>query len=150
MIAELCRHSDPCLPFDEIWAQYPRKKELFRERMSHADAVSAPVGSLMSELKQRYLLAVVTSSGQREIEPILETAGLMPMLDTVVYGGDVIRLKPAPDPYLLAARRLGVSRALVVEDSEAGLAAGRAAGFDVLHVPAAEQTCELVRDRLGL
>jgi HAD superfamily hydrolase (TIGR01509 family) len=150
MIAALCRQSQPCLPFDDVWAQYPRKKELFRERMSHPGAVASQVNELLNDLDGHYLLGVVTSSGQREIEPILENAGLLPILDTVVYGGDVVRLKPAPDPYLLAATRLGVTRALVVEDSEPGVASGRSAGFDVLHVPAAAQTCELVREKLRM
>ena len=44
------------------------------------------------------------------------------------------RHKPAPEPYLLAATRLGVERALVLEDSAAGIASGRAAGFEVLAV----------------
>lgn len=46
------------------------------------------------------------------------------------------RNKPAPEGYLEAARRLGVEpgRALVVEDTSAGIAAGLAAGCDVLAV----------------
>jgi beta-phosphoglucomutase len=46
----------------------------------------------------------------------------------------VTQHKPAPEPYLLAAQRLGVTSALVLEDSDAGIASGRAAGFDVLPI----------------
>jgi beta-phosphoglucomutase-like phosphatase (HAD superfamily) len=49
----------------------------------------------------------------------------------------VKRHKPAPDPYLLGARLLGAKRPLVVEDSAAGIASGRAAGFEVLPVTSA-------------
>lgn len=149
MIVTLCAQFDPPLPFDEIWAQYPRKKDLFRGAMIEAGAVTDDVVGLLRELDSRHLLAVVTSSGQREVEPILELSGILPLLDTAVYGGDVRRLKPAPDPYLLAVERLGVKRALVVEDSDAGLAAGRAAGLDVLHIPSADRMPGLVRSRLG-
>ena len=38
---------------------------------------------------------------------VLERAGIGPHLGAVVYGEDVKRHKPAPDPYLLAAARLG-------------------------------------------
>jgi beta-phosphoglucomutase len=150
MIETLCAQFDPALPFDEIWSQYPRKKELFRERMAKPDTVSEDVLDLVRTLHPNYRLAVVTSSGQREIEPILQISGILPSLSAVVYGGDVKNLKPAPDPYLLAVQRLGVSRALVVEDSEAGLAAGRAAGLDVLHVPQQSLMCAAVREKLGL
>ena len=61
-------------------------------------------------------------------------AGLRDFFDTVVGGGDVVKQKPDPEPYLLAASRLGVTRAVVLEDSQAGMAAGRAAGFQVLHI----------------
>ena len=46
--------------------------------------------------------------------------------------------------------RLGVSRALVIEDSEAGIASGIAAGLEVLRVPTQEAMAELVRFHLGL
>ena len=148
MIATLCAQFDPPLPFDDVWAQYPVKRDLFRGLMIEAGAVKADVVELIRELHSSHLLAVVTSSGQREVEPILELSGISPYLGTAVYGGDVRRLKPAPDPYLLAIARLGVHRALVVEDSDAGLAAARAAGLDVLHVRAQEQVCALVRGAL--
>ncbi|HKU81616.1 MAG TPA: HAD-IA family hydrolase, partial [Candidatus Tumulicola sp.] len=56
------------------------------------------------------------------------------MPPVVISGDDVAHNKPAPDGYLEAARRLSVapSRALVVEDTAAGIAAGVAAGCDVL------------------
>jgi beta-phosphoglucomutase-like phosphatase (HAD superfamily) len=54
----------------------------------------------------------------------------------------VKELKPAPDPYLLAVKRLGVERALAIEDSAAGIASARAAGLDVIELP---QQCDLVK-----
>jgi HAD superfamily hydrolase (TIGR01509 family) len=146
----LCRQRTPPVPFDEIWAQYPKKKLLFRERMMRADAVGADVTELMRELKGDYLMAVVTSSGKVEVEPVLEMAGILPLIETAVYGGDVRNLKPAPDPYLLAVERLGTSNALVIEDSEAGVASARAAGLDVLQIDAQPRMSGLVRERLRL
>ena len=134
MLQMLCDKVTTPLDFDKLWADYPRKKELFRNRMMHADAIAAEVRKLIEDLRPNYKLAVVTSSGRREVEPILTNAGILDKLDTVVYGEDVTNLKPAPDPYLLAVKRLGVSRALAIEDSQAGIASARAAGLDVVEL----------------
>ena len=95
-------------------------------------------------------MAVVTSSGRSEIEPLLEAGGLRRYFDTLVCARDAPRHKPAPDPYLLAAERLAARTALVVEDSEAGIASGRAAGFEVLEVRTPADVPRLVLDRLAL
>ncbi len=59
------------------------------------------------------------------------------LFDLSVAGDEVTRGKPAPEPYLTAASRLGVSaqRCVVLEDSPAGVAAGEAAGCAVVVVP---------------
>ncbi len=87
----------------------------------------------------------MTSSNIREVGALLESAGLMPYLDTVVHGGDVKHHKPAPDPYLLAVERLGVKTALAVEDSKAGIASAKAAGLDVIEIRDANEVPALVR-----
>jgi HAD superfamily hydrolase (TIGR01509 family) len=103
----------------------------------------------LSDLDGRYKLAVVSSSSCSEIEPMLEAGGLRQFFRTVVGGEDVKRHKPAPEPYLLAAERLGVRVPLVVEDSESGLAAGRSAGFEVLAVKHPAEVPVLVARRLA-
>jgi beta-phosphoglucomutase len=111
--------------------------------------VAADVMELVRELKADYKIGVVTSSNIREVGSILESAGLLPVLDTIVHGGDVARHKPAPDPYLLAMERLGVRSAVAVEDSAAGIASARAAGLDVVAIPNAADVCRLVRQHLS-
>ena len=63
--------------------------------------------------------------------------GLSDSFAMVVTVDDVVRAKPDPEPYLLAARTLGVdaTRCLVFEDSEAGAEAAHRAGCTVVHVP---------------
>lgn len=134
MVSFLCSQADPPVDVDLLYQEYPRKKKMFREAMLGGYKISEEVNSLLARVHGEYKTAVVTSSGQTEVQPLLEAAGLLPHLDACVFGGDVQRLKPAPDPYLLAAERLGVKRALVVEDSQAGQTSGLAAGFDVLRV----------------
>jgi mannitol-1-/sugar-/sorbitol-6-phosphatase len=75
--------------------------------------------------------AVVTSADARLAAARLAAAGITPPV--LVTVDDVGAGKPDPEGYLLAAARLGVdpARCLVVEDSEPGVAAGRAAGAAV-------------------
>ena len=66
----------------------------------------------------------------------------------LVTADDVIRGKPAPEPFLEAARRLGVdpNRCLVVEDAPAGLKAARAAGCSTLAVITTTRPEDLIAD----
>ena len=145
----LCEQVNPPLDVDVLLAEYPRKKELFRTRMLERQPFSPEVLGLIAKLTS-HQLGVVTSSGQYEVQPILAAAGLLERFRVVVYSGDVKRLKPAPDPYLLAVERLGVSNALVIEDSDAGEQSARAAGLDVLRIYHQSEMATLVSARLGL
>lgn len=79
--------------------------------------------------------AVVTSGSPAVATLRLRTAGL-PIPRTFVTSHDVARGKPEPEPYLLAAGRLGLAPAdcVVIEDSPPGVAAGKAAGMRVIAV----------------
>jgi HAD superfamily hydrolase (TIGR01509 family) len=150
MLRLLAAEAVPAQSGEALWKLYPAKKALFRTRMTSAPPFDAALKDFLSELDGRYTLAVVSSSSCSEIEPMLEAGGLRQFFRTVVGGENVKRHKPAPDPYLLAAERLGVRAPLVVEDSEAGLAAGRAAGFEVLSVPHPAEMLGLVCGRLAV
>ncbi|KWV32979.1 HAD family hydrolase [Micromonospora rifamycinica] len=81
--------------------------------------------------------ALVTSSGRALVEVALDTLG-RGSFDAVVCGDEVDSAKPHPEPYLTAARLLGVpiGRCVAIEDSPAGVASALAAGAAVLAVPA--------------
>ena len=81
--------------------------------------------------------AVVTSAPRLLALRRLEAAGL-PAPPLMIAAEDVARGKPAPDPFLLAARQLGVEIAdcLVFEDAPAGIAAAEAAGATIVVINA--------------
>jgi len=81
--------------------------------------------------------AIVTSGTRRMATTRLVTVGL-PQPGVLVTADDVRHGKPAPDPYVLAAQRLGMApaRCVVIEDAPAGIASGRAAGARVIAVAA--------------
>ena len=79
--------------------------------------------------------AIVTSCPSRLASQLLERAAL-PRPAVLVSANDVKRGKPSPEGYMLAALRLNFEpeHCLVVEDSAHGIAAGEAAGMDVINV----------------
>ncbi|RAN95523.1 Sugar-phosphatase [Micromonospora noduli] len=81
--------------------------------------------------------ALVTSSPRALVEIALDTLG-RDNFDTVVAGDEVVAAKPHPEPYLTAARLLGVpiERCVAIEDSPTGVASALASGAAVLAVPA--------------
>ncbi|MBN1631182.1 MAG: beta-phosphoglucomutase [Thermoleophilia bacterium] len=94
------------------------------------DAVPAEVSAVLGRLQTRGLKIAVGSSS-RNTPLILRRIGMEHTFDAVADGNDIERTKPAPDVFLVAARRLGVSPAdcLVVEDADAGIKAAKAAGM---------------------
>jgi sugar-phosphatase len=88
--------------------------------------------------------AVVTSGGRALARRRLESAGL-PVPPVLVTGEDVTRGKPAPDGYLLAAKRLGCEPASSVafEDAPPGVAAARAAGARVVAISTTHSAAQL-------
>ncbi|MET9793277.1 HAD family hydrolase [Streptomyces canus] len=90
--------------------------------------------------------AVVTSATRRLAEARLEAVGILPK--TLVAADDVTRGKPDPEPYLLAARELGVdpARCVVFEDAPAGLRAGQAAGMTTVALTTTHRAHELDAD----
>jgi HAD superfamily hydrolase (TIGR01509 family) len=149
-LIETMRHlADPPVPFDAMRSIYPAKNDLFRQRALETGVMSADVKHLLGGLNG-YRLAIVSSARRSHLGPILHRAGMDGRFDTIVCREDVRAVKPSPEPYHTAAARLGVKRALVVEDSEAGVRSGEAAGFDVLYVPEYAQMPALLRQRLGI
>ena len=74
-------------------------------------------------------------------------------IDEIASGAEVENGKPAPDVFLLAAERLGVDAkdCLILEDSKAGIKAGKASGAMVFMVPdmfTVDKECEDTADRI--
>ena len=78
----------------------------------------------------------IATSGPRPVATARLRSAALPIPAVFVTGDDVRNGKPNPDPYLLAAKGLGIdpARCVVLEDAVAGVAAGRAAGAQVIAV----------------
>ena len=84
----------------------------------------------------------IASGGHREsVEATLQALQITNLFDAIICAEDCVRGKPFPDPFLEAARRIGVAPAecVVFEDSPTGIEAARAAGMQFVLVPTAVQ-----------
>lgn len=120
-----------------VTALAARKQDRFRELLEERGPnVYLDALALVRRLHPRTPLAIVTAS--RNLDAVLAGTGLADLFCVTVDGNDILALglagKPAPDPYLEAARRLDVppSGLAMIEDSVAGVASGRAAGYGLV------------------
>jgi HAD superfamily hydrolase (TIGR01509 family) len=94
------------------------------ELLDHLDALTLP-------------RAICTGSGHAAVQKHMGDHGLLGRFDAIVAHGDYARGKPEPEPFLLAATRLGIDPAdcLALEDSHNGVRAAAGAGMMTVMVP---------------
>lgn len=82
-------------------------------------------------------LGLASSANRPVIDAALALAEVDHLFEVTVSSEEVARGKPAPDVYLEAARRMGVSPSVcaVIEDSANGIRSGLAAGMTVVAIP---------------
>ncbi|MBT2472038.1 HAD family phosphatase [Streptomyces sp. ISL-66] len=111
--------------------------ERFEARIADQVPLMPGAERLLAELARHNVpTALVSASHRRVIDQVLLTLG-RDRFHLTISGDEVPRTKPHPDPYLLAARTLGVhpSRCAVIEDTATGVAAAEAAGCRVVAIP---------------
>ncbi len=112
------------------------KSRLYAELL-HQTAANDALIAFLRLVAPTHRTALVSTAKSGNGKQILETHGLTPLFDVVVWGDEVTRSKPDPEGYLKALEFLGAdaSASLAFEDSETGRQAALAAGLMVLEVP---------------
>lgn len=117
--------NDPTLParFIEIKDQFLNEKGI-----PQIEGVTETVKALR---EKGYILAVASSSPLRYINFAMEKLGIISCFDLLFSGEQVENPKPAPDTFLAVSEKLGIApeECVVIEDSENGSRAARAAGM---------------------
>jgi HAD superfamily hydrolase (TIGR01509 family) len=142
---ELAGLSDPEIVRTWLGADHPavdevieRRSERYRELVADGSSVPQAVREAVRYAAERARVAIVSGAAREEIGAVLEGSGLAHVVTTVVAAEDVGRGKPHPDGYLRVLELLdGDLRArdvLVFEDTEAGVAAAKAAGMRCIAV----------------
>ncbi len=98
-----------------------------------------PIGPVVEHIhahKDHFPIAVVSGGNAESVLEILTRLGLEHCFHAIVCAGDYAHGKPAPDPFLLAAKKLGVapSDCLVFEDADQGIRSAEAAGMKWVRV----------------
>jgi beta-phosphoglucomutase len=131
------------------------KSRAYEERIRHQIALVPGAAEFVPRAGEHFRLAIVSGALRREIDLVLERAGLRPYFEVIVAAEDVRLCKPDPEGYLAA--HAGLSRAgqvprercVVIEDSLPGLEAARAArmrcvGLTTSHPPESMRGADLV------
>ena len=110
-----------------------RYSELLRKGVRILDGVE----DTLHRLRGKVLMGVVTSSLKEHFEIIHSGTGLLHFFDFVLTREDYGKSKPNPEPFITAAVQNGLrpEHCIIVEDSERGLAAAKAAGIRCIVVP---------------
>ena len=121
------------MPVEEV----QRKKEaLYYEMLPQLTAVP----EVLEHVEARHgqiPFAIVSGSVRESVVASLQALGLLDRFRLLVCAGDYTKSKPDPEPFLLAAEKLGVpaNKCLVFEDTEMGIRAATAAGMASVRVP---------------
>jgi len=109
----------------------------YEELIRTSDVLIPGVDMLVPRLARRYRLAIVTSSDPGPFSLAHTRGDLLRHFELVLTREHYRNSKPDPEPYLTAVERLGVApaRCLVIEDSERGLRAAKAAGLACWVIP---------------
>jgi beta-phosphoglucomutase len=114
-----------------------RKNNYYVEKVKKIDksAILPGAWDFIMKIKEKGILVAIGSSS-KNAKLILTQTGCVDLFDAIADGNDIVKSKPAPDVFLIAAEKLGLkpSECVVVEDADAGIEAALAAGMDVIAV----------------
>ena len=113
------------------------RNTLYGEWLAEGPRLIDGITHVLEALRGKYVMGVVTSSRKDHFDLIHRTTGLLGYFDFVLTADDFRRVKPDPEPYLLAVARSGIDpgACMAIEDSERGLQSARSAGISCIVVP---------------
>ena len=132
IISSLNAEQGLAMPVEEVARM---KEEYFFALLPELEAVPEVLEHIVAS-HGKIPFAVVSGSTHESVTASLTTLGILDRFETLVCAGDYAKGKPDPEPFLMAAERLGIApeRCLVFEDTEMGIEAATAAGMAAVKV----------------
>lgn len=133
IIAQLNEQQGLRMPIEEI---LHKKERMYFDSLHELKAVPEVVEHIEARHGE-IPFAVVSGSTRDSVDASLRTLGLIEKFDAFVCAGDYTKAKPHPEPFLIAAERLGVrpEKCVVFEDTDFGIQSAVAAGMAWVKVP---------------
>jgi beta-phosphoglucomutase len=115
------------------------KKRIFFEELILKDlSLMRGMESLLKKIKKEKIkLAIASTRNEQQVKLVINKLGLEKEFSAIIGFSKTVRRKPFPDVFLKAASELKITQAfcVVIEDSQAGVMAGKSAGMKVIAVP---------------
>lgn len=125
------------------------KDTLFIKHIVDIDIVPGAVEFILKVSSAGHRIAIVTNCNRKVAEAIIDKLGISSVVDVVIIGNECTRSKPAPDPYVTAAKAVGIpcEQCIAFEDSGTGLESAIAAKIPHIVGISTHMTQEQLQDK---
>lgn len=121
--------------FDPVAFERAKSELFYEEFIERTKPIRFVVDHLLAHAGKKKI-GVVSGGSRKMIQKTLEVLGIASLVEVLVCAGDTPKGKPYPDPFLLAAQKIGVApeKCLVFEDGSPGTEAAEAAGMSWIRI----------------
>ena len=121
--------------FDPVAFAEAKSAVFYKDHLTHTKPIDFVVDHLLAHAG-KIKIGVVSGGRRQTVTKTLEVLGILKQVEVLVCAGETPNGKPFPDPFLLAAEKLGVDPAycMVFEDGDAGVTAAETAGMQWVRI----------------
>jgi len=134
------------LTTEEVIMYGDEKEELYRQLYQPHIKLANNLKEFLDTLKDsKITLAIATSADNDNVEFVMENTGIREYFSEIVNSDQIVKGKPDPEIYLETAKRINkeTKECIVIEDSLAGIEAGKKAGMKVIAITSTHKREEL-------
>ena len=121
--------------FDTVAFAEAKSAVFYADHLPHTKPIDFVKDHLLAHVGKTKI-GVVSGGRRQTVTKTLEVLGILQYVEVLVCAGDTPNGKPSPEPFLLAAEKLGIApeECMVFEDGDAGVVAAEAAGMQWVRV----------------
>jgi beta-phosphoglucomutase len=125
----------PGISNDDVLSINKLKKEVYPSYLGES-RLNEYLANFLGQMSEHYVTALVTTAKKTNAMSVMKAHNLEKYFNFMIFGDDVVSMKPRPDAYLLALKKSNLEAGDVIafEDSEKGIIAAEAAGIKTIHI----------------